>query len=47
MSDQKIASVILARAGSKRVPLKNVRLYNGRPLVEWTLMFAWKLGYPV
>jgi CMP-N-acetylneuraminic acid synthetase len=43
----KIATFILARAGSKRIPQKNVRLYKGKPLVTWTLEIAWKLGYPV
>lgn len=31
---------IPARKGSKRVPNKNIRLFCGRPLVEWTLNFA-------
>ena len=29
--------LILARAGSKRVPNKNVRLLNGRPLIAYTV----------
>jgi CMP-N-acetylneuraminic acid synthetase len=30
-------SLILARAGSKRVPNKNTRLLNGRPLIAYTV----------
>jgi CMP-N-acetylneuraminic acid synthetase len=45
--EPKIAVAILARAGSRRVPQKNIRLYQGKPLIEWTLLLAWKLGYPV
>jgi CMP-N,N'-diacetyllegionaminic acid synthase len=37
-------ALVPARAGSKRVPHKNIRLFNGRPLVQWTLQFA--LAYP-
>lgn len=44
---KKIATVVLSRAGSKRVPQKNIRLYKGKPLVAWTLGFAWKLNVPV
>ena len=34
---QDLLVVIPARGGSKRVPLKNVRLLAGRPLLEYTL----------
>lgn len=33
-------ALIPARAGSKRVPGKNVRLFLGKPLIQWTLEFA-------
>jgi CMP-N-acetylneuraminic acid synthetase len=42
-----IAIAVLARAGSKRVPQKNIRLYRGKPLITWTMEFAWALGFPV
>jgi len=41
----KIAIFILARAGSKRIPNKNIKLFAGVPLVEYTLEFTKKLGY--
>ena len=34
--------IIPARAGSKRVPRKNVRLLGGKPLVAWTIEAALK-----
>lgn len=30
-------AVIPARGGSKRVPRKNIRLFNGRPIIAWTI----------
>ena len=33
---QKLA-IVPARGGSKRIPNKNKRLFNGRPIIEWTL----------
>ncbi|WP_236232722.1 acylneuraminate cytidylyltransferase family protein [Pseudomonas tohonis] len=33
-------AVIPARAGSKRVPGKNTRIFAGKPLLQWTLEFA-------
>jgi pseudaminic acid cytidylyltransferase len=42
-----IATFILARAGSKRIPKKNIIRFCGKPLVEWSLQTAWALGYPV
>ncbi|HPW41103.1 MAG TPA: acylneuraminate cytidylyltransferase family protein, partial [Bacillota bacterium] len=32
-----IVAFIPVRGGSKSIPLKNIRLINGRPLVYWTL----------
>lgn len=43
----KIATFILARAGSKRIPGKNKKNFCGRPLIEWTVRTAVELGYPV
>lgn len=35
-----ILGIIPARGGSKRVPRKNVRLLNGKPLVSWVIEAA-------
>lgn len=37
MDSEKIIAVIPARAGSKRLPRKNVLSLAGRPCIEWTL----------
>lgn len=42
-----IATFILARKNSKRIPGKNMIPFLGRPLVEWSILFARKLEYPV
>ena len=34
---KKIISIIPARAGSKRIPGKNKLLFQGQPLIEWTI----------
>jgi len=33
---KRILAVVPARGGSKGVPLKNIVLFHGRPLIEWT-----------
>ena len=30
-------AVIPARGGSKRIPRKNIKLFNGRPMIAWTI----------
>ena len=37
-----ILGVILARGGSKGVPRKNIRTFNGKPLICWTIEAAQK-----
>ena len=32
-----VLAVIPARGGSTRIPGKNIRLFNGRPMIEWSL----------
>jgi len=32
--------VIPARGGSKRIPHKNIRLFRGRPIIEWSIKAA-------
>lgn len=43
-STLKITCLILARGGSKGIPLKNIKILNGIPLLGWTLRAArdWK-----
>ena len=36
----KILALIPARSGSKRLPGKNIRKLNGKPLIEWTIQIA-------
>jgi CMP-N,N'-diacetyllegionaminic acid synthase len=43
----KIAVIILARKNSKRIPEKNFKNFNGKPLIHWTLVDACQLGHPV
>lgn len=42
---KKFLGIITARAGSKRIPKKNVRLLNGKPLICWTINEAKKSLY--
>ena len=37
-----ITAVILARSGSKGIPGKNIKLLNGKPLINWTIEAAKK-----
>ena len=36
--------IIPARGGSKSIPLKNIKLFNGKPLIEYTIESALKSG---
>lgn len=40
-----VLAVIPARGGSKRVPRKNIRLFRGKPLIQWTIEAAQDSGY--
>ncbi|UCH49812.1 MAG: acylneuraminate cytidylyltransferase family protein [Betaproteobacteria bacterium] len=40
ISTDNTVALVLARAGSKRVPQKNVRLLNGKPLIAYTFEAA-------
>ena len=33
-------AVIPARGGSKRIPRKNIRLFNGQPMIAWSIQAA-------
>ena len=37
-----ILGVIPARGGSKRLPDKNLKFFNGKPLISWTILEAQK-----
>jgi CMP-N,N'-diacetyllegionaminic acid synthase len=39
-----ILTIIPARGGSKGVPLKNIHLLGGRPLIDWTLDCILEMG---
>ena len=32
--------IIPARGGSKRIPNKNIKLFNGKPLISWVIQEA-------
>jgi pseudaminic acid cytidylyltransferase len=34
----KTYALLPARGGSKRIPRKNIKIFNGKPLIHWTLM---------
>jgi len=36
----KILAIIPARGGSKRLPRKNIKVLNGKPLIQWTIESA-------
>lgn len=44
MSEPRVVACIFARGGSKGVPRKNVREFNGKPLIAWTIELALGLG---
>ena len=35
-----VLAIIPARAGSKRLPDKNIRDFHGKPLISWTIEAA-------
>jgi N-acylneuraminate cytidylyltransferase/CMP-N,N'-diacetyllegionaminic acid synthase len=43
-TDLKLLGLILARGGSKRIPNKNLRPLNGKPLLAWTIQAALASG---
>jgi len=36
----KILTIIPARSGSKGIPHKNIKYFNGKPLIEWSILQA-------
>lgn len=45
IKNKKILAIIPARGGSKRLPRKNVKLLNGKPLIAYTVESALKSRY--
>lgn len=37
-------AIIPARGGSKRIPRKNIKLFNGKPMIAWSIEAASKSG---
>jgi len=37
-------AVIPARGGSKRIPRKNIKLFDGKPMIAWSIEVALKSG---
>ena len=46
MNNLKILWLVTARSGSKSIPDKNIKLLNGRPLLEYRIKSANKTKYP-
>lgn len=40
MTEGPVVAVVPARGGSRRIPRKNVRIFCGRPMIEWSLAAA-------
>jgi CMP-N,N'-diacetyllegionaminic acid synthase len=40
MNDKKTVAVIPARGGSQAVPKKNIKIFEGKPLIAWTIECA-------
>lgn len=40
IQSKKILAIIPARGGSKRLPEKNIKMLNGRPMIDWTILAA-------
>src|SRR6186997_2231155 len=41
---RKPLAIIPARGGSKRIPRKNIRLFHGRPMIEYSIRAARNTG---
>ena len=37
-------AIIPARGGSKRIPRKNLKLFNGQPMIVWSILAALRSG---
>ncbi len=45
IKNKKIIAIILARGGSKRLPGKNIKMLNKKPLITWSIEAAQKSKY--
>jgi CMP-N-acetylneuraminic acid synthetase len=45
LNEKKILAIIPARGGSKRLPGKNIKPLQGKPLIAWTIEAALKSSY--
>lgn len=45
LDGKRILGIIPARGGSKRVPFKNITLFRGKPLIQWSLEHAKECAY--
>ena len=45
INKEKVLAIIPARGGSKRLPGKNMKSFNGKPLIYWTMNAAKKSKY--
>lgn len=45
LNGKKVLAVIPARGGSKRLPGKNIKIFQGKPLIVWTIDAALKCEY--
>lgn len=45
LDGKKILGIIPARAGSKRVPFKNITMFRGKPLIQWAIEHAQACKY--
>ena len=43
-NDSQSICIIPARAGSKRIKNKNIRMFRGRPMIEWSIKAARSSG---
>ena len=43
MKNKKIICLICARSGSKGIKNKNIKVLNGKPLIQWTFDVAKKI----
>ena len=41
--NKRVIAIIPARMGSKRLPNKNIKIFNGRPLLYWSIVAAKKV----
>ena len=45
IKNKKVLAIIPARGGSKRLPMKNIEEFKGRPLITWSILAATGSSY--